>query len=188
MQDEKEYHTFDVFEERVLYLVCMTMARRDRTAEGRKRKEALKEKVEAAKIELRKKYGLNAKTANDYARKMYYASAMLLKDDEDDNLIFWDDDYDFFWRDGFVKGIDYLKGLEGQFRGYGYLYVCNIFFDVGIKPPLMLLGTEEANKIRSEVHSELFRKHMDDFFSDVTSGKTMEDIQRKYSDKDTPFN
>lgn len=166
----------------------MTMARRDRTAEGRKRKEALKEKVESAKAELRKAYGLNAKTANDYARKMYYASAMLLKDDEDDNLIFWDDDYDFFWRDGFIKGIDYLKGLEGQFSGYGYQYACSLFSDVGIKPPLMLLGTEEANKIRSEVHTERFRKQMDEFFSDITGAKSLEDIQRKYGDKDMPFN
>ncbi|SFG70923.1 hypothetical protein [Oribacterium sp. WCC10] len=34
---------------------------------------------------------------------LYLASAMLLKDSEDENLIFWDDDYDIFWNEGFIK-------------------------------------------------------------------------------------
>ena len=190
MQDKKEYHTFDVFEERILYLICSEMAHRDRMAEGRKRREPLKEKVETARIELREKYGLSAKRANDYSRKMYYASAMLLKDDEDDNLIFWDDDYDFYWRDGFIKGIEYLKGAEGQNSGYGYHYVCDIFSDIGIKPPLMLVGTEEANRIATEVQNERIREKMNDFFKDIVNAKSIEDVQRKYgdSDDDLPFN
>ena len=190
MQDKKEYHTFDVFEERILYLMCSIMAHSDRTAEGRKRREPLKEKVETAKVELREKYGLSAKRANDYSRKMYYASAMLLKDDEDDNLIFWDDDYEFYWRDGFIKGIEYLKGAEGQNSGYGYHYVCDIFSDIGIKPPLMLVGTEEANRIATEVQNERIREKMNDFFKDIVNAKSIEDVQRKYGDNDDglPFN
>ncbi len=176
MQDEKDYHTFDVFEEKILYLMCSTVAHRDRTAEGRKRKEPLKEKVEAAKTELRGKYGLSAKRANDYSRKMYYASAMLLKDDEDDNLIFWDDDYDFYWREGFIKGIEYLKSAEGQNAGYGYHYVCDIFSDIGIKPPLLLVGTEEANRIANEVQNERIREKMNEFFKDIVNAKSIEDV------------
>ena len=162
MLDRSEFYTFDVFEERILFLMCNVMAGRVRTTKWKQSHEDLKEKVGAAKTELREKYGLSAKRANDYSRKMYYASAMLLKDDEDDNLIFWDDDYDFYWKDGFVRGIGYLKDLEGQNAGYGYQYACAIFSDVGIKPPLMLLGTEEANRLVTEVQTEQFRKNMDE--------------------------
>ncbi len=190
MEDLDEIYTFDVFEERILFFMCSIMAERARAAEGKKAKALLKEKVETAKAELREKYGLSAKMANDYSRKMYYPEAMLLKDDEDDNIIFWDDDYGFFWDDGFVKGIDHLKDLEGQNAGYGYHYACDIFSDVGIKPPLMLLGTEEANRIKSEVQNEKFKQKMNEFFGDIMGSKSVEDIKRKYDvdDKDLPFN
>lgn len=48
---------------------------------------------------------------------------------------------------GFIDGINNIKGYMGFLRGYGYKSACEIFSDAGIKPPLMLLGTEEANKI-----------------------------------------
>ena len=63
----------------------------------------------------------------------------------------WDNDYVFYWKDGFISGIEYLKGVAGQNAEYGYKYTCDIFSDIGIKPPLMLLGTEEANRIAVEV-------------------------------------
>ena len=182
MQDKKEYHTFDVFEERILYLICSTMVHRDRTAEGRKRRQPLKEKVEAARTELREKYGLSVKCANDYSRKMYYASSMLLRNDEDDNLIFWDDDYDFFWRDGFIRGIKYLKDAAGQNAGYGYHYTCEIFTDIGIKPPLLLVGTEEANRIANKVQTEMMLEKMNDFFKNIVNTKSVEDVKRKSGD------
>ena len=179
MEDQEEFYTFDVFEERVLFLMCIVMEKRDRTAAGRKAREPLKKKVEEAKSELRAKYGLTARTANDYARKMYYASAMLLKDDEDDNLIFWDDDYLFFWKDGFLKGIHYLKELPGTNAGYGYDYTCEIFSDIGIKPPLMLLGTEEANRIVTEMQNEQYQNLMDGFFEKITDAESIAEVQRK---------
>ena len=164
MQDRKEFYTFDVFEERILYCMCLIMADRARTAEGRKKREPLKEKVEAAKVALKEKYGLKATEANDYSRKMYYASAMLLKDSEDDNLIFWDDDYNFFWKDGFVKGIGYLKSMVGETAGYGYQCTCEIFTDIGVKPPLFLLGTKEANRIANEEQNRRFIEKMNNDF------------------------
>lgn len=186
MLDQQEFYTFDVYEEKILYSMCKLMADRARTAVGRKKREPLKTKVEEAKQKLKEEYGQPAYKANDYSRKMYYASAMLLKPDEDDNLIFWDDDYDFFWRDGFIEGIHYLKRLEGQSAGYGYQYTCRIFSDIGIKPPLMLLGTEEANKIVTKVQQEQFNKHISEVFGDMLGSKTSnEDSER--SDDDLPF-
>lgn len=177
MQDQTELYTFDVFEERILFFMCKVKAGKARTAEGRQLRDHFKGKVEAAKKELREKYGLYAKNANDYSRKMYYASAMLLNDDEDDNIIFWDDDYAFFWKDGFIRGIDYLKGLEGQTAGYGYQYASDIFSDIGLRPPLMLLGTEEANRLATEVQEERHRKQMDEFFGNIMRAKSIDDVK-----------
>ena len=189
MQDQAEFYTFDVFEERILFLMCKVMEGRVRTAKWKQSHEDIKAKVEAAKAELREKHGLSAKRANDYSRKMYYASAMLLKEDEDDNLIFWDDDYDFYWRDGFVKGIGYLKELEGQNAGYGYQYACAIFSDIGINPPLMLLGTEEANRLVTEVQADQFRKNMEKVFGHIKSVKSPDDAKKRIEDDDDlPFN
>lgn len=190
MQDQDEFYTFDVFEERILYIMCEVDAQISRTKEGRKEREPLKAKVEAAKKELREKYGLSARYANDYSRKMYYASAMLLKNDEDDNIIFWDDDYVFYWKDGFISGIEYLKGAAGQNAGYGYKYTCDIFSDIGIKPPLMLLGTEEANRIAVEVGNERLREKMNDIFGGIMSAESLDDIKEKFKDEDEdlPFN
>ena len=184
MQDKEEVYTFDLFEERVLFCMCSLMKKRARTAEGRKRNEQLKEKIETAKTELRKKYGLTLKMANDYSRKMYNPAAMLLKDDEDDNLIFWDDDYEFFWKDGFVSGIKYLKDLAGQTAGYGFKYTCDLFSDIGIKPPLMLLGTEEANRIATEVQTEQYRRAMDELFGSILDAKSLDDVHRRFEKND----
>lgn len=177
MQDQAELYTFDVFEERILFLMCKVKAGKSRTAEGRQLRDRLKGKVEATKTELRVKYGLSARDANDYSRRMYYASAMLLKDDEDDNIVFWDDDYAFFWKDGFIRGIDYLKGLEGQTAGYGYQYASDIFSDIGLRPPLMLLGTKEANRLATEVQEERHRKQMDEFFGNIMRAKSIDDVK-----------
>ena len=190
MLDQDEFYTFDVFEERVLYIMCEVDAQISRTKEGRKEREPLKTKAEEAKKELKEKYGLSARNANDFSKKMYILSSMPLKDDEDDNIIFWDDDYDFYWNDGFVKGIEYLKSVTGQNAGYGYQYTCKIFSDIGIKPPLMLLGTEEANRIAVEVGNERMREKMNEIFGGIMGADSIEDTYKKYgvSEEDLPFN
>ncbi|MCD8073924.1 MAG: hypothetical protein LUF27_02605 [Lachnospiraceae bacterium] len=38
--------------------------------------------------------------------------------------------------------------------GYGYDYTCDIFRDIGLKSPLLLLGTKEANRIANEVSAK----------------------------------
>ena len=178
MLDKTEFYTFDLFEERILYFMCSIDADRSRTAVGKNKREQLKDKVEAARIELREKYKLKARDANDYSRKMYYASAMLLKDSEDENIIFWDDDYDFFWKDGFIEGIRNLKSIVGQNAGYGYKYTCEIFSDIGIKPPLLLLGSKEANRIVNEEQNKRFMEHMDEFFESIQRESENDDLEQ----------
>ena len=182
MLDQGEFHTFDVFEERILYLMCGVKSAMSRTAEGRKMRAMLKERIDAAKGVLMEKYGQPAYKANDYSRKMYLASAMLLKDSEDDNIIFWDDDHLFFWRDGFIKGIQYLKGFAGQSAGYGYRYTCDIFADIGVRPPLLLLGTEEANRIVNEVSQERYMEHVDGLLGRIMDEKPADGESLKSED------
>ena len=45
---------------------------------------------------------------------------------------------------------------------------CDIFSDIGIKPPLMLLGTEEANRIANEEEGKRIREYMDGFYGKIT--------------------
>lgn len=162
MVDQSKFYTFDVFEEKILYSLCSYDAVLAKIPIGKMRRELVKDKIAAARIELREKFKLSVKRTNDYSKKMYLASAMLLKDSEDENLIFWDDDYDIFWNEGFIKGIGYLKSLGGQYSGYGYKYTCEIFSDLGIKPPLLLLGTEEANRIANEEQQRRYIEKMDE--------------------------
>ena len=123
--------------------------------------------IEEAEQTLRKKYGFTAAVAEETARKMYRADSMLLKGDEDDNLIFWDDDYIYFFQGSMSGGMSGRSGggmgaaggvtfatlikrlisYSGYARGYGWEYAREIFTDIGIEPPLLLLGTEEANKL-----------------------------------------
>lgn len=54
----------------------------------------------------------------------------------------------------------------------------------------MLVGTEEANRIATEVQNERIREKMNDFFKDIVSAKSIEDVKRKYGDDGDglPFN
>ena len=41
-----------------------------------------------------------------------------------------------------------------------------IFSDIGIKPPLLLLGTEEANRIANEEQQRRYIEKMDEHFGE----------------------
>ena len=172
--DKKNNYTFDVLEERILFFMCQNEPYMEKRIPQEK-----KTKIAEAEKTLRTKYGFLAREAKDFAQKMYRLARMPLKDDEDDNIIFWDDDYEFFfWEDlsdgsscSFLSGIERLKSYTGESRGYGYQYACEIFSDIGIKPPLRLFGTEEANRIRNEVQKENVMKAQEEFFRNIMNRK-----------------
>ena len=166
MLDPDEVYTFDIFEERILAYICYqaqypTSLERE-CADTRRISEKIKQNIALAQKELREKHKLDAKTAKDYAEKMFRPSKMLLREDEDDNIIFWDDDYSWFFHDGFVAGIKRTKEFVGEGRGYGYQYTKEIFTDVGCKAPLALFGTEEANRIVSQVQRDNYLNWLGD--------------------------
>ena len=75
-----------------------------------------------------------------------------------ESLFFWDTDYEMIFEDGFVKGIRGLVGGEAKFLGYGYKDVTGIFTDIGIKAPLLLVGSETAFDTVGEVMQKKLRE------------------------------
>ena len=181
LADPDKFYTFDIFEERLLWMALTFRRDMSRSQKVREANKALNPLIEEAEQTLRKKYGFTAAVAEETARKMYRADSMLLKGDEDDNLIFWDDDYIYFFQGGsgggmgaagggtygvtFAALIKRLISYSGYARGYGWDYAREIFTDIGIEPPLLLLGTEEANKLALKSAENEMRQG-DKFWSD----------------------
>ena len=191
MLDPDEFYTFDLFEEFIFFLMIEIMKGLYEQAPTRKAKENCYNKAaqNEAEAELQERFGFSKNKARKTARQMYRIFEMGLKDNEDDNMFFWDADYGFFWSKGFVEGIRLIKGAPGEQLGYGYQHACEIFSDIGIKPPLQLLGSEEANRLANEMAREELRKEMDKFFSflkDISNGEHVAD-QNGAGDEDLPF-
>ena len=177
LADPDKFYTFDIFEERLLWMALTFRRDMSRSQKVREANKALNPVIEEAEQTLRKKYGFTAAVAEETARKMYRADSMLLKGDEDDNLIFWDDDYIYFFQGStggsgggtygvtFAALIKRLISYSGYARGYGWDYAREIFTDIGIEPPLLLLGTEEANKLALKSAENEMREG-DKFWSD----------------------
>lgn len=71
-----------------------------------------------------------------------------------DSLFFWDDDYEIIFSGTSVEGIRSLVSGNGTILGYSYEYIKEIFTDIGLKVPLMLVGSKAAYDITSEVAQE----------------------------------
>lgn len=149
MEDSVESYTFDVFEEFLFHLAiirCEEIFHRGRRTCGFYDRE----KEKAVTKELSERFSYTKRRAGKMAESVVRFHAMGLKEDEEENMFFWDDDYSFVFQYGFVEGIRFLKGFAGERLGYGYDYTCRVFSEVGIKPPLLLLGTKTANRIVNE--------------------------------------
>lgn len=108
--------------------------------------------------ELQQRFGYDREGAEEIALQIHRVHEMMLDDNEDDNLFFWDMDMEFLFADGFVSGIRRCAGPEGTFLGYGYEYTEEIFTDMGMKPPIQLMGTKEASQARYEAMAEAMRR------------------------------
>ena len=100
-----------------------------------------------------------AKAVLDPAYMSLYASGK----EDFENLYFWDDDYDILFENGFIPGIRRLISGAGGMLGYGYENATEIFTDIGLKAPKMLVGTQAAYEIREEI----FRKQMSVYHFDM---------------------
>ena len=117
--------------------------------------------VDGRLLQMNKSYGqLKQKQKEKLSEWMYQAyrkqSAENLSDEE--TLQFVDLDSEFLFEKGFVDGIKRCAGPEGMLLGYGYEYTEEIFTDMGMKAPIRLLGSKEANRLRFEAITEEMRK------------------------------
>ena len=160
MLDPREFYTFDLLEELIFFLMTEVTGNIYGKASTRKEKEKCcnKEAQDEAETVLHERFGFSKRKSKQTARQMFRVFEMGLKDDEDENMFFWDDDYSFFWAQGFVEGIRRIKGAPGEHLGYGYQSACEIFSDIDIRPPIRLLGSEEGNRLLNEQAEKEFRK------------------------------
>lgn len=108
-----------------------------------------------------------------------------------DSLFFWDDDYEIVFSGTFVEGIRSLVSGTGAVLGYSYENVKEIFTDIGLKAPLLLVGSKVAYDITSEVTQERradIMKEMPMFTNGID-----EDLVRRMetdstSEEELPFN
>lgn len=153
MRDPSHYYTFDLFEEYLfneMIAICHSIyVEMDMRDDAEKKELALNIKKTA--MELTEKYGVEKDLAEEIAESAWKPEKMGI---DDSDLYFWDDDFAIVFADGFVNGIRSLVGGSAAMMGYGYEDVCRIFTDVGIKAPLLLVGTEAAFDTVGEVAQE----------------------------------
>ena len=118
------------------------------------------ERQKEVKEELEKRFLYKEKDAEEIAEKMTNFHEVALKDKEKKNIFFPNDDFNFVFIGGFVDGIRIMKSYDGELWGYGYDYAREIFTDIGLKPPLLLLGTREANEIARKEEKRLIEEEM----------------------------
>ena len=114
--------------------------------------------------------GIGKEYANWLARTIHRVDQMdLWASDEAgfESLYFWDTDYALVFDGTLLEGIKGLSGGTAAIMGYGYEDVIKIFTDIGLKAPLLLVGTEAAFEAVEEAASERVAKAMDEMESDV---------------------
>lgn len=182
MQDQANYYTFDLFEEYLFQLLIEAMQvehfcqmdlrgtdaasfssggtddgdvfRIDDTI----RWLAITPREKKVAETLHSRFGFSPDDAEMISMQIHRIYEMGLDEDEEDNMFFWDLDSEFLFEKGFVDGIKRCAGPEGMFLGYGYEYTEEIFTDMGMKAPIRLLGSKEANRLRFEAIKEEMRK------------------------------
>ena len=190
MADPVHYYTFDLFEE---YLFARMLESYDPDAFEDSRdpyvittEEEIAESIQKLVSEFKVGEDLEAEIgepgiAREYAEFLAHTIHRLDKMDlwssEEtgyESLFFWDADYEMIFNDGFVDGIRRLTGGEAKLLGYGYKDVTGIFTDIGMKAPLLLVGTETAfETVGAAVREKL--KEMSSPFDNM--GRGMEGFQ-----------
>ena len=157
--DENEFYVFDLLEE-YLFAKAIRMAsdlNEDATYFWDEEEE--KKTIKA----LSSTYDMDPEEAEETAQELHRLYKMGINDSP---LFFWDDDYSFFWSKGVVEGIKLMKSTVGDQLGYGYDEAERIFSDIGIKPPLRLLGSREANRLINEEEARRMQEKTDSLFKD----------------------
>lgn len=170
MADPQEYYTFDLFEEFLFAKMISSydpeiykgeedpfIITSDEEIEASAEKLYTELKVgEELEAEIGEE-GLGRKYADYLAHTIHRVDRMDLWTSGEagfESLFFWDMDYAMIFDNSFVDGIKKLVKGTAAICGYGYKNVEEIFSDVGIKAPLLLVGTETAFDVIGEATQE----------------------------------
>ncbi len=199
MADPVHFYTFDLFEE---FLFAKMLASYDPDIfEGEEDPYVITtdEEVAEAARKLLTEYkvgedlevelgepGLGKEYANWLARTIHRVDQMDLWASEEagfDSLYFWDADYELVFDGTFREGIKGLTGGTAAIMGYGYENVKEIFTDIGLKAPLLLIGTEAAFNAVEEVTQEKIVKAM----REMEARKPEKFMKRPDEENNLPF-
>lgn len=180
VEEQQQEYTFDVFEELLFYEAIMHCKDYYHFSQEENPLFYDREREKKVKTELVEKYHYAEKRASRISRDITRFHEMDLKEEQDEYMFFWDDDYALVFRNGFLEGIQFLKSIAGENTGYGYDYACAIFTDIGMTAPLLLLGTKEANRIANEVSWQKAREMLESVIPEV-------DYQEECDEEDWPF-
>ena len=173
LEDPNECYTFDLLEEYLLWVLIEV--EKDLPFRDEVNQDEINKLCNILLLE-----GLEYEDAAGIA-KSAYQFWMMGPDDSD--LVFWDDDFSIVFADSFVDGFQILKSGTGGLLGYSYDDACIIFSDIGIDPPISLLGSRDAFGIRTE---EMRNKAMEEWDKDFLSFAYTDDMP-DISDEQLPF-
>lgn len=205
MADPQEYYTFDLFEE---FLFAKMISSYDpEIYKGEEdpfiitSDEEIEASAEKLYTELKVGEELEAEIGEEGLRRKYadYLAHAIHRVDRMDlwtsgeagfeSLFFWDMDYEMIFDDSFVDGIKKLVGGTASICGYGYENVEEIFTDVGIKAPLLLVGTETAFNVIGEATQEQIAEAMKNLpFLETDGDFETWKGEEGLPDDDLPFN
>ncbi len=185
VKDPCEEYTFDVFEELLFYEAIMHCKEHFRFAKEVEKTFSCKEKEKQIAGKLVEDFHYEKKDAGKISRAISRFHQMGLKTNQDENLFFWDRDFEIVFCKGFIEGIRFLKSMAGESLGYGYDYASEIFTDIGMKAPLLLLGTREANRIANEASR---MKTIDLLAGLKTQSREDKWMEADPDEEDLPFN
>lgn len=148
LSDTSEVYTFDLIEERIFYDLICEMSGKMEINKERDIEDHNERHENAVENVLMKKFELSEENAKSLTRTLTCVAAMEDESEDETNLFFWDNDCMSFFEDGFEQGIKKISKAESM--GYGYDYVVEMFEDIGIKVPMLWIGSKEANKIEHE--------------------------------------
>ena len=131
--------------------------------------------------------GIGQEYANWLARTIHRLDEMDLWKSEEagfESLYFWDMDYELVFGGTFLEGIKGLSGGTAAIMGYGYENVKEIFTDIGLRVPLLLVGTEAA----FDTVEEVARKRMAEVMNEMEIPKASKEFtEGPDEDDDLPF-
>lgn len=171
LRNEEEYYTFDLLEEYMLYTVVEDSFYLYEGSFDKWSELIDREKTNEVEEVLKNKYKFNSKKASEFADQLTNIFLVRLKEDEDENMYFWDRDYEHVFDEGFIKGMQFIKSYAGKTMGYGYDYACEMFNNVGMEPPIQILGTKAASEVEDEVSEQRIRDIFDKMEEDMFGKK-----------------